>query len=245
MARMRSIKIGFFENELLAECDPLARLLFAGLWCLADKDGCVEYRPKRIKKQLLPWDECDIHQLHQQLSARGFISFFQSADGREALRIVKFSEHQRPHKDERSYGLTEMHGSFPAVGGNSPLYMGSGELDVGSGLRGMEGSSEPPSAASEPPVLVFDCVGKGPRTWALTQSKIAEWQASYPSLDVPAEARKAWQWIVDRPTRRKTAGGMIRYLGGWMQRANDSRRGPANQSAQRLTAAQIAGVEPV
>ena len=48
MARARNIKPGFFANENLAECDPLARLLFAGLWCLADREGRLEDRPKRI-----------------------------------------------------------------------------------------------------------------------------------------------------------------------------------------------------
>jgi len=48
MARSRNIKPGFFRNEMLAECSPLARLLFAGLWCLADRFGRLEDRPKRI-----------------------------------------------------------------------------------------------------------------------------------------------------------------------------------------------------
>ena len=36
MARTRSIKPSFFKNEYLAECEPMARLLFVGLWTLAD-----------------------------------------------------------------------------------------------------------------------------------------------------------------------------------------------------------------
>lgn len=35
--RARNIKPGFFSNDLLPECEPLARLLFIGLWCMADK----------------------------------------------------------------------------------------------------------------------------------------------------------------------------------------------------------------
>ena len=37
MARARNIKPGFFTNDVLADCDPLARLLFAGLWTVADR----------------------------------------------------------------------------------------------------------------------------------------------------------------------------------------------------------------
>jgi len=49
MARTRSIKPSFFKNEFLAECEPMARLLFVGLWTLADRDGRLELRPRRIE----------------------------------------------------------------------------------------------------------------------------------------------------------------------------------------------------
>ena len=35
MARLRTIKPGFFMNEELASVPPLGRLLFEGLWCIA------------------------------------------------------------------------------------------------------------------------------------------------------------------------------------------------------------------
>lgn len=49
MAGARNIKPGFFTNDVLAACDQLARLLFAGLWTVADRAGRLEDRPKRIK----------------------------------------------------------------------------------------------------------------------------------------------------------------------------------------------------
>ena len=49
MSRARNIKPAFFKNELLAELDAFDRLLFIGLWCLADREGRTEDRPKRIK----------------------------------------------------------------------------------------------------------------------------------------------------------------------------------------------------
>ena len=61
MARSRNIKPGFFLNDDLAECEPLARLLFAGLWCIADREGRLEDRPKRIKIEVLPYDNCDVN----------------------------------------------------------------------------------------------------------------------------------------------------------------------------------------
>lgn len=104
MARSRNIKPGFFENDLLAEVDPLGRLLFAGLWTLADREGRLEDRSKRIKASLLPYDDCDVDALLDQLAVRGFIQRY-SVDGNRLILVVNFRKHQNPHKDEKARGL--------------------------------------------------------------------------------------------------------------------------------------------
>ena len=50
--RARNLKPGFFQNEYLADLPPLARILFCGLWCSADRNGRLEYRPKKIKAEI-------------------------------------------------------------------------------------------------------------------------------------------------------------------------------------------------
>jgi hypothetical protein len=99
MARARNIKPGFFANDELAECDPLARILFAGLWTIADKEGRLEYRPKRIKRDILPYDNCDIEDLLKQLAARNFIIRYE-VEGAQYIEIPTFSDHQNPHQKE-------------------------------------------------------------------------------------------------------------------------------------------------
>ncbi|HHV63842.1 MAG TPA: DnaD domain protein [Peptococcaceae bacterium] len=99
MARARNIKPGFFLNDELAECDPLARLLFAGLWCIADREGRLEDRPKRIKAEVLPYDDCDVDQLLEQLAKHGFIIRYE-VDGNQYIQVTNFSKHQNPHVKE-------------------------------------------------------------------------------------------------------------------------------------------------
>jgi len=94
--RARNLKPGFFKNDLLSECDPLARLLFEGLWCLADREGRLEYRPKKIKAEILPYDNCDIIALTEQLMVRGFVIIYRY-DNQNYLLIPTFSEHQNCH----------------------------------------------------------------------------------------------------------------------------------------------------
>lgn len=99
MPRARNVKPGFFKNELLAECDPLARILFAGLWCEADRAGRLEDRPRRLKAEYLPYDSCDVAALLAQLTERGFIVRYVT-DGRALIAIPMFTKHQNPHVRE-------------------------------------------------------------------------------------------------------------------------------------------------
>jgi hypothetical protein len=99
MARARSIKPGFFTNEDLAELTPLARLLFAGLWTIADRDGRLEDRPKRIKNQVLPYDDCNIDDLLECLAEGNFIVRYAHPSGR-FISIPTWRKHQNPHGKE-------------------------------------------------------------------------------------------------------------------------------------------------
>ena len=99
MARSRNIKPGFFTNDELAECNPLGRLLFAGLWTIADKEGRLDDRPKKIKAMLLPFDEADCDALLQQLNDHKFIIRYR-VNGECYIQISNWKKHQNPHCKE-------------------------------------------------------------------------------------------------------------------------------------------------
>ena len=100
MARSRNIKPGFFKNEDLAECTPWARLCFAGLWLLADREGRLEDRPKRIKGELFAYDSVEVDPLLGELEARGFLVRYRNEDG-SFIQISRFLAHQTPHYSEK------------------------------------------------------------------------------------------------------------------------------------------------
>lgn len=97
--RSRNIKPGFYKNEDLAECSLAARLIFPGLWMIADRMGRLEYRPKRIKGELLPFDNIDVTPLLDELSGWGLIKFYE-VDGSKYIWIPAFLKHQNPHRRE-------------------------------------------------------------------------------------------------------------------------------------------------
>lgn len=101
MSRLRTIKPGFFLDDELAACRPLTRILFAGLWTIADREGRLEDRPRRIKVEVLPYDECDVDELLGELSEHGFIVRYE-VDGARFIAIPTWQKHQSPHVKEQA-----------------------------------------------------------------------------------------------------------------------------------------------
>lgn len=103
MARARNIKPAFFTNEQLADNCPLGRLLFIGLWTLADYKGDLEWKERTIKIQILPWDNCDLKDIAINLDKSGLVRFYSDGD-KVYLNIPNFEKHQNPHLNEKKKG---------------------------------------------------------------------------------------------------------------------------------------------
>ena len=102
--RARNIKPGFFKNDCLGSLSIYARYLFAGLWCLADREGRLEDRPQRIKAEIFPYEKVNVEELLAELAQKNgdhpFILRYQ-VDGRKYIQVVNFTKHQKPHRNEQ------------------------------------------------------------------------------------------------------------------------------------------------
>lgn len=99
MARARNIKPSFFHNADLVDLPVETRLLFIGLWTIADREGRLEDRPKQIKMELYPADSFDVDTLLNQLNEAGFIQRYVN-NNNKYIHIVNFTKHQNPHVKE-------------------------------------------------------------------------------------------------------------------------------------------------
>ena len=136
MKRTRQINPGFFTNDELADITPLGRLLFAGLWVIADHEGRLEDRPKKIKAEILPYDNCDVDDLLNQLQNAGFIKRYKvdiprtdqgnTMDTPKAdvgiIQVVNFTKYQHPHRNESASTL-------PPPTAESRMESGSAEVE--------------------------------------------------------------------------------------------------------------------
>lgn len=100
MSRSRNIKPGFFKNEVLAELCPEFRLLFVGLWTYADREGRFEYRPRRIRAEILPYDDSvSVEDGIAALADSGFLEIYE-VSGQILGQIKNWAKHQNPHHKE-------------------------------------------------------------------------------------------------------------------------------------------------
>ena len=105
MSRSRNIKPAIMDNEDLADLEPLTRLLFIYLWMLADREGRLEDRPKRIAAQALPYDRtADVDAMLNDLKNAGFIDRYE-VDGVACIQVINFAKHQTPHVREQGSSL--------------------------------------------------------------------------------------------------------------------------------------------
>jgi hypothetical protein len=96
--RIRTVKPQFFQDERLYDIEmntglPI-RVIFIGLWCVADREGRFDWNPRRLKVQILPHDECvDFGAALEALREGGFIFDYHSG-GKDFGCIPGFRSHQ-------------------------------------------------------------------------------------------------------------------------------------------------------
>lgn len=101
MARIRTIKPEFFTSEDIVALPALARLLYVALWCEADKEGRLAWKPKTLKFRYFPADDCDIEALAAALVDSGLVKLY--GDG--LAYIPGFAKHQHINPREAASNL--------------------------------------------------------------------------------------------------------------------------------------------
>jgi len=222
MARSRNIKPGFFKNDILAEIEPLGRLLFAGLWTIADREGRLEDRPKRIKAEVLPYDDCNIDQLLQELHDRGFILRYE-VDGKRYIQIVNFKKHQNPHKNEAPSAIPAPpeHSDTNTV--QAPECSNTNPADsLNSDYFNMI-PEEGPTPDERVILNTLKSVKNYPFNYEKDLHYIRTLAVDYPKLDIVAEIKKWAAYKLDKPLKNKSSPRS--QIRNWMNKAMEFEEG--------------------
>lgn len=97
MARIRTIKPEFWEDEKLAKLPVQARLLFIGTWNFADDNGVLLANPVLMKSHIFPYEDIGISTISEwidMLVENGML-IRTTYNGKDYLVIRKFLIHQK------------------------------------------------------------------------------------------------------------------------------------------------------
>jgi hypothetical protein len=97
--RIRALKPEFFLHEGIAALSIEARLFYSGLWCCADREGRFEWRVRRLKAQIFPYDDFNVEKILEDLLVGGFIHHYFVNDAAYGY-IDSWARHQIPARDE-------------------------------------------------------------------------------------------------------------------------------------------------
>jgi hypothetical protein len=97
MGRIRTVKPELLKHEDLFELElttglPI-RIAFVGLFTVADREGRFKWRPRALKLDVLPYDDCDFSRVLDALMTRDFVRKY--AYGTEEYGVITtFGKHQ-------------------------------------------------------------------------------------------------------------------------------------------------------
>src|SRR5687767_8639401 len=240
MARARNIKPGFFKSYELADLGPHVQLLFAGLWCLADREGRLKDQPRLIKAEIFPYYDVNVNGGLTLLNESGFVKRY-TVNGEAFIQILKFSEHQSPHNTEKPSKIPGLEhadqAEQPANPHESSITQKNGALTVDSRKSNGGNRSDSlipdslipdslipddcaePQSDSTPAVIEMPITGS--KDFPIRQMQIDEWTAAYPAVDVVRQLAAMRQWCLANPTRKKTARGVLAFCNSWLMREQD------------------------
>lgn len=76
-----------------------------------------------------------------------------------------------------------------------------------------------PQAASTPPVA--ELILNDGTTYAVQETDAAQWEKLYPNVNVRQQLRNMMGWCDSNPAKRKTRGGIKRFITSWLAREQD------------------------
>lgn len=93
---------------------------------------------------------------------------------------------------------------------------------------------------SQSPAVVFIPTNTS-NEFAITEDHVSEFKAAYPAVDVMQELRGMRAWSVANASKRKTRSGMLRFVNGWLSKAQNRPVGRSNSSLNNVTPDHMVG----
>ena len=222
----RIIKESLCSSEKIASLSDFEFRLWVGLITQVDDAGRGDARPAIIKGRVFPFRERlsikDIDAALQALAAKGCVSLY-TVDGKPYFLFPGWVKHQRVRDCKPKYPEPPENLNLPQSAARC------GEMPQSAALIQSESNPNPesnskdycaePQAADAPPVISLLL---NDRTFFdVSENDRAKWSQLYPNVDVLQQLRNMAGWCDANPTKRKTRGGIKRFITAWLAREQD------------------------
>jgi hypothetical protein len=228
VARIRTIKPDFFLHEGLFDLEqetgfPI-RVAFAGLWCQCDREGRFKWQPRRLKTQVLPYDDHDFSRVLDALTTRGFIVKY-TVKSVEYGQIPTFKDHQVINAREKQSVLPDPNSGAASDAcptrddASSTREVHARGEGKGRERKGKERNIKPTPTAREAAAVaaVVELPTNNPdQPYPLDQSLIDRYHEAYPSTDTLAELNRMALWLENNPDKRRLPGEVNKQIQNWL-----------------------------
>ena len=158
--RIRSLKPEFFDSPSTASAGPWARILFMGMWCMADDWGVGPANPKELAASIFPnddqWTSKELPSLCKEVADSYGVVFY-THRGRPYFQIPTWEDHQitqrrakrrYPTADDPESVLDQASPELPSIRKELPCVdkekSSSEQGNRGTGEQGSRGASGKP-----------------------------------------------------------------------------------------------------
>lgn len=200
--RSRLMKPNFYRDEDLSSLEPLAQILFSGLWCVADRDGRLEDRPRLVKSDVFPArDEVTSLDVVRWLDALVNINVIMryEVDGKKYIQVKNFNKHQKiSPKEARSTLPAPPQGAATA----QQLHSNGGAVVVqfrSEAEAEAEAEASTLSRKREFRHRANDARRRPARLTRSTPESFVRFWAAYPNRTHRLDAEKAWRTLDPPP----------------------------------------------
>ena len=144
------------------------------------------------------------------------------------LKLVNWEKHQRVRNSRRKFPAPEE--ARPAEDpGAEPHEADTPEAEEPeTDPEEGEETDAPSRTEADSPVVITLPLNDGSE-FPVTQKDVEEFAALYPAVDIDGELRAMRIWCLTNAKKRKTRAGILRFITGWMGRAQDKSGTPGTQ----------------
>lgn len=216
----RIIRDGILTSERVNALSERSELFYRRLMSVVDDHGRCSANLTLLRASCYPLklDSVKEDSIKKHLAEAvdaGLIVLYTVA-GKPYLQMVDFGQRVQskskfpdPPEIGDSQKSTVIHGESP----------GKTALDGDGDGDGDEGCGASPALPVPPPAILIP-VNDGSEA-PISEAEVAEFSKLYPAVEVLAELRKMRGWALANPAKRKTRGGLLRFVTSWLGKEQD------------------------